>query len=1135
MNRRDFSKVCASAFTVSLAMDRLGWAAATRELKQPLAGSGAYIRREGPDWVIGTSKVEQRISLRNGRLVLVSLRNKLSGRDYCAGGQKSSPLRFQESGMETGWELAGEHTQHLAQGEMQLDLQLKSGTLEVTKHWVVYPETAIIREWATIENVSASDIPLRNIFFLNTAISLGALPDVELSYMTGGGNYNGSQLLKTEPLKQGYSRAFDSNKGVQAGNYSAHLPLLLLRNQKTRDNLAVGWDYMGHWSLQADAGSADAVTVALQASYNSLLAPGERIETPKAFTAALSGDLDSIGNQILDWQYQYFWELTNPAYFARTRWAVDWPDPWVGDGGTPSADNWGRRLALDLRYVDLMREAGCDILWDDAGWYDRWGSWNGPEWRRTTDYLRKHNMDWVLWEPTFLATPESDVAQKHPDWLISGQSVFEQSIPATREWQKKLLDDEVATWRDFQWRYDIAPAAAADDTKLFAADRQFRKLLEDFKTSHPKSGIDACDGGGRWISYDIARLAESGEYTDGGVGPYSGYYTSLLVPPDKYHNVSDFDHTYYNASSDRTHLCINPTWYRDPGDGEDVESIRKDFEIYHYLVAHGVAGRWSHVFRPHVDGDDPVWYHQRMNRDGSSGIIIAKHAKTGAGYYLVSKPQANTSGDSYEGGPTQMTHVLTTNAARLDTGIYADPADNTHGYYGVSGEIFGPLNFRYQAQGGDQSFITHITKHGISNHVNAQFFGLAFQAGDEPMVISELGQFDPGNNRGVYSLSLLRAADKAVLGSTTLDMSKGAFDELGFKYAKLTEPVRLTPGLDAPVVIYPKGLKPELAYEVQSCHSKLSFRQSGAQLMKNGITLRSVPAGELIFLNLSDRPGAIIGANTGAIVGANQGPDAGKVAVQPPVSVTKRVGTNLGAQGIEVSWTAAPGESWVSYYEILKNGAVVAKSAIGAFFFDHSADARHSIAAAYEVRAIDGDGNRSPTVAAQAVAGDPEIHEALGEFWPTQGRDGWKYEESLDGKTYTELTWQNTGYEGVWAGSGLGRIGRIWTQPSAAMEIARTFVVSQDAVAGVSGQLQKDPSAEALTPVFVRIEHNGQQIWPQSEWAEVPAYGKPAEYKIDSVSVHVNNTLRFVVKRNGEDRIQPVIWNPRIVFEPRNA
>ena len=206
-------------------------------------------------------------------------------------------------------------------------------------------------------------------------------------------------------------------------------------------------------------------------------------------------------------------------------------------------------------------------------------------------------------------------------------------------------------WGDFQWRYDIAPAASANDTDALAADQNFRELLRRFKSDHPQSGIDACDGGGRWISYDIARLADSGEYTDGGVGPYSAYYTSLLVPPDKLHNVVDFDHTYYNAATDRTHLAMNPTWYRDPGDGPDVESIRKDWEIYHYLVAQGVAGRWSHVFRPKVDHDDAIWYFQRMNRDGSKGVILTKHEKQGSTYFVISRPSKHSPGstDQYFG------------------------------------------------------------------------------------------------------------------------------------------------------------------------------------------------------------------------------------------------------------------------------------------------------------------------------------------------------------------------------------------------------------------------------------------------------------------------------------------------------
>jgi hypothetical protein len=1123
VNRREFSKLCASTVITGLVPHRSVLPAQVTKQGSMKAGSDGYIRREGMTWIMGTSKVEQRVSLEGGRFGLTSFSNKIAAREYKTGGSDPDQVRLTVNGMDTTspawhWTFVAEETQQLSQGELQLNIRLKGGVVEVTKHWMIYPHTAIIREWITVENISDQSIRLENPFFLNTRVLGAAVDNVELAYVSGGGNYNGSQLLKTEHMRQGYSRTLDSHIGVQTGNYSAYLPFLLLRQIPVNDCMLVGWDYMGHWVLQVGDPTGEQIDVSLNvAGYDATLQSHEQIETPKAFTAALSGELDEIGNQILDWQYQYFWEFTNPEYFGKTRWAVDWPDPWVGDGGTPSSDNWGRRLALDLRYTDLLRESGGDILWDDAGWYDSWGNWNGPDWRLATTYLRKHGMRWVLWLPSFLTTPESEVAQQHPEWRIPGQMAFEQSIPDTRIWQKKLLDKGVKEWQDFQWRYDIAPAAAANDTKLLASDQQFRKLLEEFKVSHPNSGIDACDGGGRWISYDLARFAESGEYTDGGVGPYSAYFTSLLISPDKLHNVSDFDHTYYNASCDRTHLALNPTWYRDPGDGADVENIRKDWELYHYFLACGVAGRWSHVFRPKVSGDDPIWYFQRMNPDGSSGVIITKHAKTGSGYFLVSKPVANASGDHFEGGPTQMAQVFTTDVATPDTGIYSDPIDQEFRYYGVPGECYGPLNFRYATHEGEQSYVTRIVKPGVSNPVGTQFFGMAFQAGGEALTVTELGQFDPGNNRGVYLISLVRETDRTVLGSVTLDMSRAPIDSHGFKYAKLDKPVLLEPGLDKPITIYPRGLQPDLVYLVDTYHSKVHLQQSGKLLMTNGVQFPRVLPGELIFLNLPDYPGS----------------GTAKPTPRPPSDVTKRVGTNIGAQGIEVAWSAAVSREWISYYEVWKDNRPIGRSAKGTFFFDHSPGARYDIAAKYEVRAVDGNGNHSPLVEAHPIPDDPEIHEPLGEFWPTQGRDGWSYEQSSDGITYQELTWRTGGYEGFWAGSGLGRVGRLWMQPSAATEIARTFVVPRDSSGSISGNVQKDPSAESSFAVFVRIDHNGKQIWPDFGWATVPMFSRPMPYAIKNRALHKGDAIRFVVRRNDKQRAEPIIWDPIIVLEKR--
>jgi hypothetical protein len=322
-----------------------------------LQSSDGYIRRDGSDLVIGTSLAEKRIRLANGQLLSTSLRNKKAGREYGDDRTNSPEIRFAADGQDVtasgwGWQLRDERAIRGAQGELELDISLTSPKLQATKHYVIYPGTAVIREWLTIRNESNKPVRISKVSFWHTNAS-GA-KNYRFNYVTGGGNFNGSQLLKSEPMGASFQRTIDSNAGTQPGAYSGYLPLIFLSNPQASEGVAVGWDYMGHWLFQIGDNEGNAVTMQLElAGFEKDLPPGGQMETPKAFTAPFSGGLDELGNQLLDWQYAYLWDFTNPDYFAKTRWAVDWPDPWIGDGGTPSADNWGRRLALDLRYVDL--------------------------------------------------------------------------------------------------------------------------------------------------------------------------------------------------------------------------------------------------------------------------------------------------------------------------------------------------------------------------------------------------------------------------------------------------------------------------------------------------------------------------------------------------------------------------------------------------------------------------------------------------------------------------------------------------------------------------------------------------------------------------------------------------------------
>jgi hypothetical protein len=364
-------------------------------------------------------------------------------------------------------------------------------------------------------------------------------------------------------------------------------------------------------------------------------------------------------------------------------------------------------------------------------------------------------------------------------------------------------------------------------------------------------------------------------------------------------------------------------------------------------------------------------------------------------------------------------------------------------------------------------------------------------------------------------LSVVRADDGAVVDSADLDLSQGAPDALGFKYAKFSSPVRLEPGPEA-VVIFPAGLDPERIYEVSCDRSDCRTRKAGVKLGRDGIRLASVQPGELIYLNLPKHPGS--------------GTD--KIAPDPPRHAIQRVGSNLGVQGVELAWDPGRDDNWISYYEVLRDGVLLGKVAKGTFFFDHSGNAQQLAAARYELRAVDGDGNRSASVTATAVPGEKETYRALGGFSATQGQQQWRYEQSSDGETFLPMAWTAGGYEGRWAGYELARIGRIWMQPGATADVARVFVSPANGVVSIAGEIRKDPSSRDGDAVRSRVLVNDRQIWPEGGWQEIsPDYDRPTPLRLDRISVKAGDALRFVVSHTGSGNADPVIWDPTITIE----
>jgi hypothetical protein len=104
-------------------------------------------------------------------------------------------------------------------------------------------------------------------------------------------------------------------------------------------------------------------------------------------------------------------------------------------------------------------------------------------------------------------------------------------------------------------------------------------------------------------------------------------------------------------------------------------------------------------------------------------------------------------------------------------------------------------------------------------------------------------------------------------------------------------------------------------------------------------------------------------------------------------------------------------------------------------------------------------------------------------------------------------------------------------QPSAEHDLSRTFITPVAGIISAAGSIRKDPSADNQASSFVRILQNSMQIWPAAGWAEVSSsYDQPTNYAIADLRVAAGDKIRFIVRHNSENRADPIVWDPAIVY-----
>lgn len=505
-----------------------------------------------------------------------------------------------------------------------LQFLFAGGPCEREVRLTAFPGTPIVRLDTFLTNRSDKTIDLPGYIPLQLPVEMPGAPGT-LYWMT---NYGSISLMQKE-IAAGFEQKL---------NGSATAPLLPWMGLTTseRGGLFLSLEYIGRWLLEA--ASPDGKTVDLRWRVDDLagcrLGPGEKISLPSVVLGVFENTLDDMSRHVYRWQYEYQWDLTNYDHYAKTRWASEW-----FMGGLCLQDQFTGRLAgSGMQGVEDARDTGYDMLWDDAGWTtveptpgtvtpDFWKPRDAPDFSSLLRVLEKHNMNWTLW--------------------IAGNADMGQ------------LSNYVGSWGNFEWRTDSVSFPSYD------VERRWKQMVETWLHRHPRCAYHTCAFGGTYAhTFDIQRLSTINYFADYGRSDEINYYASLLDTPDKWVDIV----TMWGAmgvfppDTGRNQLCGSLTWafmthpydtaqrrhndlyqmlvppaaktsdlydslrpWPDANHSYDREAVRRNAEIYHYLVDQGVAGRWSFVERPKVEGDNPIYYFQRLSYDRKRSCIILKH------------------------------------------------------------------------------------------------------------------------------------------------------------------------------------------------------------------------------------------------------------------------------------------------------------------------------------------------------------------------------------------------------------------------------------------------------------------------------------------------------------------------------
>ncbi|MET0672805.1 MAG: alpha-galactosidase, partial [Microbacterium pygmaeum] len=167
------------------------------------------------------------------------------------------------------------------------------------------------------------------------------------------------------------------------------------------------------------------------------------------------------------------------------------------------------------------------------------------------DHVRSLGMEFGLWVEPEMINPDSDLARRHPDWILRGRSslppsarqqqVLDLANPHAYEYIAErlhaLLDEYPIAYLKWDHNRDLVDAGSGPDgvSRVHAHTLAVFRLLDELKAAHPGLEIESCASGGARVDLGILDRTDR-IWTSDSLDPLERLtnqrYTGLVVPPE---------------------------------------------------------------------------------------------------------------------------------------------------------------------------------------------------------------------------------------------------------------------------------------------------------------------------------------------------------------------------------------------------------------------------------------------------------------------------------------------------------------------------------------------------------------------------------------------------------------------------